>query len=74
MNPKRTTLALSIDVQIVLDNWVKKGDFKGFTKIFLEELALNFKKVENWKALYVVLALPSIGSRSSQILITLWIM
>lgn len=44
MNPKRTSLALSINVQVGLSNWVKKGDFKGFTRKFLEELALKFKK------------------------------
>lgn len=57
INPKRTNLAIRINVQVVIANWVKKGDFKGFTKRFLEELALKFKKTENWKVLYVVLGL-----------------
>ncbi|XP_050888795.1 uncharacterized protein LOC127093951 [Lathyrus oleraceus] len=54
---KKITLALSINVPTVLDNWVEKGGFEGFAMMFLEDLALKFKKKGNWNAFYVVLAL-----------------
>ncbi|XP_050876361.1 uncharacterized protein LOC127080074 [Lathyrus oleraceus] len=55
--PKKIALALSINVPTILDNWVEKRGFKGFAMMFLEDLALKFKKKGNWNALYVVLAL-----------------
>ncbi|XP_050919480.1 uncharacterized protein LOC127137027 [Lathyrus oleraceus] len=57
VGPKKIVLALSINVPIVLANWVEKGGFKGFSMRFLEELALKFKKEGNWNTFYVVLAL-----------------
>ncbi|XP_050916396.1 uncharacterized protein LOC127131524 [Lathyrus oleraceus] len=56
-DPKKIALALSINVPTVLDNWVEKEGFKGFAMMFLEELALKFKKKGNWNSFYDVLAL-----------------
>jgi hypothetical protein len=57
MGPKKIASALSINVPTVRDNWVEKGGCKGFAAMFLEDLALKFKKSGNWNAFYVVLAL-----------------
>ncbi|XP_050910078.1 uncharacterized protein LOC127123953 [Lathyrus oleraceus] len=57
MGPKKITSALSINVPTVRDNWGEKGGCEGFAAIFLEDLALKFKKSGNWNAFYVVLAL-----------------
>ncbi|XP_050919241.1 uncharacterized protein LOC127136762 [Lathyrus oleraceus] len=55
--PKKITLALSINVPTVRDNWVVKGGCEGFAAMFLEDLALKLKKSGNWNAFYAVLAL-----------------
>ncbi|XP_050877524.1 uncharacterized protein LOC127081295 [Lathyrus oleraceus] len=57
VGPKKIALALSINVLIVLANWVEKGGFKGFSMRFLEELAPKFKKEGDWNTFYVMLAL-----------------
>ncbi|XP_050877928.1 uncharacterized protein LOC127081751 [Lathyrus oleraceus] len=57
MGPKKIASALSINVPTVRDNWTEKGGCKGFAAMFLEDLALKFKKSGNWNAFYAVLAL-----------------
>ncbi|XP_050877251.1 uncharacterized protein LOC127081008 [Lathyrus oleraceus] len=57
MGPKKITSALSINIPTVRDNWVEKGGYEGFAAMFLEDLALKFKKSGNWNAFYAVLAL-----------------
>ncbi|XP_050878157.1 uncharacterized protein LOC127081975 [Lathyrus oleraceus] len=57
MGPKKIASALSINVPTVRDNWAEKGGCKGFAVMFLEDLALKFKKSGNWNAFYAVLAL-----------------
>ncbi|XP_050900625.1 uncharacterized protein LOC127107386 [Lathyrus oleraceus] len=61
MGPKKIASALSINVPTVRDNWAEKGGCKGFAAMFLEDLALKFKKSGNWNAFYVVVALLIYG-------------
>ncbi|XP_050915984.1 uncharacterized protein LOC127131090 [Lathyrus oleraceus] len=79
--PKKIALALSVYVQVVLSNWDIKGTFKGFSRRFLEDLAMEFEKTDNWKAFNVVMALlihgvmlyPNIDNFMDQIVVEIFL-
>lgn len=57
VTPKKISSALSVDIQVMLNDWDTKGIFKGFLRRFLEDLAVEFEKEDNLKDFNVVMSL-----------------
>lgn len=55
--PKKIASTLGIDIQVVVDNWDVRGTFKGFSRGFLEGLAVKSEKADNWQDLNAILSL-----------------